>query len=163
MHARNNFDQANTPDPAPPATPDGFAGLPETNRHADRREPQVALRDLPGDITRSTDRIGRQIHRPQLRDPATEDPDRVSPADPLGDHRRRPPRIGRQQLTDPRLGHVDHRPGGLALIPRRPITGDRGPHRVPRNTQHPSDHLEADQRPTVRRGQQGDLAAADAW
>ncbi len=43
------------------------AGLPKTRPATrDRREPQIALRDLPGDITRPPRRIRRQIHRAQL-------------------------------------------------------------------------------------------------
>ena len=35
----------------------------------------------------------------------------IRPTDPLSDHRRRHPRIGRQQLPNPRLHIVDHRRG----------------------------------------------------
>ena len=42
------------------------AGLPEPDRQRDRREPEIALGDLPGHIRRARRRVRRQIHRPQL-------------------------------------------------------------------------------------------------
>ena len=71
--------------------------------------------------------------------PLAERPDRIRPIDPLGDHRRRHPRIRRQQLPNPRFDLIDHRPGRRTLILRRPIRGQRRLHRVPRNPQHPRD------------------------
>lgn len=49
----------------------------------------------------------------------------------LGDHRRRHRRERLQQLPDPRLDLIHDRPRRPALIPRRPIGGQRGSPRVP--------------------------------
>ena len=103
------------------------------------RETKVALRDLTGNIGRARRRIRRQVHRSQLPHPLTECSDRIRPADPLGDHRRRHPRIGRQQLPNPGLGLISHRTRRCPLILRRTIRGQRRLHRVPRNPQHPRD------------------------
>ncbi|EQM22668.1 hypothetical protein GuangZ0019_1046 [Mycobacterium tuberculosis GuangZ0019] len=84
-------------------------------------------------------RIRRQIQRPQLAYSPAERPDRIPPTDPLGDHRRRHPRIGCQQLPDPRLGLICNRALRRTLVLRRPIGGQRRLHRVPRNLQHPRD------------------------
>ncbi len=64
------------------------------------------------------------------------------PPDPLRDHRRRHRRIRRQQFPDPRLRRVGDRSLPRPLILRRPVTGDRCPHRVPRDPHHPGDHLD---------------------
>ena len=56
------------------------ADLPEPDRHRDRREPQVALRDLPGRIARPARRVRRQISRPQLRAPAPSAPSAHGPS-----------------------------------------------------------------------------------
>jgi hypothetical protein len=65
----------------------GGAGLPEPDRQLDGREPEIMLGDLPSQIDRAAGRVRRQIQRPQLGHPARQHPDRVLPADPLGDHR----------------------------------------------------------------------------
>jgi hypothetical protein len=49
------------------------------------------------------------------------------------------PRIRRQQLANPWLGLISHRPSRSTLILRRPLRGQRRLHRVPRNPQHPRD------------------------
>ena len=111
----------------------------ESGRHRHIGKPEIALRDLTGHIRRARRRIRRQIHRPQLAHPLTERADRIRPPDPVGDHRGRHPRIGRQQLPDPRLGLISHRASRSTLILRRTIRGQRRLHRVPRNPQHPRD------------------------
>ncbi len=65
-------------------------------------------------------RIRRQIQRPQLAYSPAERPDRIPPTDPLGDHRRRHPRIGCQQLPDPRLGLICNRALRRTPAHRRP-------------------------------------------
>jgi hypothetical protein len=122
--------------------PLGDAGLPEPDRQLDRREPEIALRDLPGHIRGARCRVRRQIHRAQLGHPATQHPDRPSPADPLRDHRRRHFRPRTQELTDPRLHLVHDRPRTGALIPRRRLGTQRRAHRVPRHPHHPSNRLD---------------------
>ncbi len=119
-----------------------FAGLPEPDRQRDRREPQVALGDLARRIGGARGRVRRQIHRPQLGHPSRQHPDRVGPADPLGDHRRRHRRIHPQQLPDPRLHFVHNGPCWLPLVLRRRLRSQRRPHRVPRDPQHPGDRLD---------------------
>ena len=56
------------------------AGLAEPDRQRDRREPQVALGDLPGHIGRPRRRVRRQIHRPQLAHPVLEHRHRPAPS-----------------------------------------------------------------------------------
>lgn len=56
-------------------------------------------------------------------------------ADPLGDHRRRHRRIGRQQRSNPRLHLVNRRRHRGSLILRRTIGGQRTGHRVSRDAQ----------------------------
>ncbi len=118
------------------------ADLPGPHRHPDRREPQVTLRDLPGHIAGPARRIRRQVDRPQLPDPVLQHRQPSVPPDPLGDHRRRHPRIRRQQLADPRLSRIHDRPPRLAHVLRRPVTTDRRTNRVPRHPQHPGDRLD---------------------
>lgn len=104
---------ANTPSPSlRPAT--AWPCADARTRPAPRcREPKIALHDLTRFITRPPRRVRQQVQRPQLRDPAAERADRVRPAaDPFGDHRRRHPRIRRQQLPDPRLKPIHQRPPG---------------------------------------------------
>ena len=120
----------------------GCAGLAEPDRQLDRREPQIALGDLPGRIGRARSRIRWQIHRPQLGDPRREHPDRAGPADPLGDHRGRHPRIRLQQLPDARLDLINDRTPRWPFIFRRPVRRQRGLDGVLRDAQHPSDHLD---------------------
>ena len=67
--------------------------------------------------------------------PALQHRQRPLPADPLRDHRRRHVRPGRQQLPDPRLSRIGDRPLRRPLVPRRPIRGQRPPHRVPAHPQ----------------------------
>ena len=112
-------------------------GLAEPDRHLDVGKPKVALRYLPGSIRRPARGVRRQIHRPQLRHPATQRTNRIRPADPLRDHRRRHPRKRLEQFPDPRLEPVDHRTRRLPLILGRTATGQRRLHRVPRTTDHP--------------------------
>jgi len=121
-----------------PATASAAASA-RTHRQADRREPQIALSDLPRDITRPRRRIGRHIRRPQLSHPARQRADRTGPPDPLRDHRRRHRRERPQQLTNPRLNRVHSRPCRRPLILRCDITGQRRTHRVPRHPEHPRD------------------------
>ena len=85
---------------------------------------------------------GGRVHRPQLGHPRREHPDRAGPADPLGDHRRRHPRIRLQQLTDPRLDLVDDRTRRRPFIFRRLVRGQRRLHRVLDDPQHPGDRLD---------------------
>ena len=104
-----------------------------------RREPEITLGDLPGRITGPRRRVRRQVGRPQLRDPPAQRPDRIRPPDPLRDHRRRHRRIRLQQLPDPRLERIHHRPRRCPPVLRRPVTGQRRLHRVPRDPQYPGD------------------------
>ena len=86
---------------------------------------------------------GGRYDRPQLARPGPSAPsDRAVPADPLGDHRRRHRRARLQQLPDPRLDRVHHRPRRRPLVPRRPVRGQRRLHRVPRAPHHPRDLLD---------------------
>ena len=57
-------------------------------------------------VVRAAGSGGRYTGRSSAH-PFTERPDRMRPADPLGDHRRRHPRIRLQQLPDPRLDLID--------------------------------------------------------
>ena len=100
-------------------------------RHVRNKRLADALRQLTRRIRCPRRRVRRQIQRPQLRHPARQRPDRMRPADPLADHRRRHRRIHPQQLPDPRLERIRHRPFRLPFVLRRPLTGHRGPHRVP--------------------------------
>jgi hypothetical protein len=115
------------------------AHLTEPGWHRDIGEPEITLRDLPGRIAGPRRRIRWQVNRPQLRDPPAESPDRIRPPDPPRDHRRRHRRIRLQQLPDPRLERIRHRPNWRPLVFRRPVTGQRHLHRVPRDTHHTRD------------------------
>ena len=118
----------------------------ETHRHHDVREPEIALGDLAPLIHRAPRRVRRQIIRPQHRHPTRQRADRIPPVDPLRDHRRRHRRHRPQQLPNPRLIPIHHRPARPALIPRNTLTAQRRPHRVPRHAKHPRDLL--DRNPT---------------
>jgi len=150
-----------------PGQPSGVAGdhrqhrqlrrstlLAEPDRQLDRREPQIALRDVSGLIARARGRIGRQVCRAQLSDPLLEHRDPTGPADPLGDHRRRHPRVELELLADLRLDRVHDRPGRLALVLRRGIRRDRRAHGVPRDAHLAGDRLD---RQTLRPMQPADL------
>ena len=64
----------------------------------------------PAAYARPRRRIRRQVRRPQLRDPPASVRIRIRPPDPLRDHRRRHRRERPQQLPDPRLEPIRHRP-----------------------------------------------------
>jgi hypothetical protein len=78
-------------------------GLPETQRHVDRRKPQITLRQPTRRVAGPRGRIRRDEQRPQPRNPRPQNATRSGPADPLADHRRRHRRKLRQQLPDRRL------------------------------------------------------------
>ena len=84
-------------------------------------------------------RISGQVLRAIRPDSFPEPRDRAGPSDPLGDHRRRHRRIGRQQRPDARLHLADRRRRRSPLILRRTIIGQRTGHRVTRDAQLPCD------------------------
>ena len=133
----------------------GGAGLPKPHRHHNVGEPEVILRDLARDISRPRSRIRRQIGRPQLGDTHLEHRQPTRPADPLRDHRRRHRRKDPQQLTNTRLNLIHDRPDRRPLVLRCIIPGNRGTHRVTRNSQRPRDHLD---RQPLRSMQPADLS-----
>ena len=117
------------------------AGLPEPRRQRDRREPEIALSDLPSQIAGARRRIRRHIDRPQLSHPCAQGADRIPPLQPFGDNRGRHRRAGLQQLPDPRLHRIHNRASRPSPIGRRLVGGQRLLHRVLRTPQHPRDHL----------------------
>jgi hypothetical protein len=102
----------------------------------------MAVTTNPGRIRRARGRIRGQIHRLQLGHPRTEHPNRTRPADPLGDHRRRHPRIGLQQFPDPWLDLINDRTPLCSSIIRPRLASQRRPDRVLRDPQYPGDHLD---------------------
>ena len=111
----------------------GGADLPGPHRQHDVGKPEVELGDLARQVRRARGRVRRQVHRPQLRHPLLEHRHPPIPADPLGDHRGRHPRVLPQQLPDPRLDRIDRRPLRRPLVPRRRLTSQCLLHRVARH------------------------------
>ncbi len=66
------------------------------------REPQVALRGVPGRPRQPVRRVDRPVLGTQPPDVVAEPRDRPGPADPLREHRGRHVRVLLQQLPDPR-------------------------------------------------------------
>ena len=114
-------------------------GLAEPDRQLDVGNQKSHCATSPGGIGRPARRVRRQIHRPQLRHPAAQRINRIRPADPLSNHRRRHPRKRLKQLPDPRLEPIDHRTRPPPLILGRTAAGQRRLHRVPRTADHPGD------------------------
>nr|AAG24941.2 unknown [Frankia sp. Ar15] len=116
--------------------------LPRTHRNHRLREPQITMRELPRLIHHPVHRVDPDILRPDHRQSLLQRRQRIRPADPLRDHRRRHPRPLRQQRPDHRLERIDHRPARRPFVLRRPVRRQRRPHRVPRHTQPSSDLLD---------------------
>src|SRR6266496_791564 len=87
----------------------------------------------------STRRIRPQVDRPQLPHPLLEHRQRVLPAQPLGDHRRRHLRPGHQQLPDARLDPIHDRPTRRPHVPGWPLAGQRPLDGVLGDPHHPRD------------------------
>ena len=119
-----------------------LVGLAMTERDLHGGLPQIELGELPREIDGSLARIGRHEQRAQLGHPITQHPDRVRPADPLGDHRRRHRRELAQQLEHLRLDGVDDRPLRRPLIARRRLRAQCRPHRVAGHPEPADDRLD---------------------
>ncbi len=77
--------------------------LPEPHRQRDGREPEIMLADLTRQIHHAAGWIRRQIHRPRPRHLPAQGTDRIWPADPLRDHRRRQRQKAASPNQAPRL------------------------------------------------------------
>ena len=127
-----------TPSSAPAAA-SAVRVWPNPTGSVDVGEPEVALGDLARPH-RSSATPGPAAGTPA----AAPGPGRANtvidavPADPLGDHRGRHRRERLQQLPDPRLDLVHHRPRRSAQYLGGPSDGQRRLHRVPRDTPSPA-------------------------
>lgn len=106
------------------------------------REPQVALRQLPWDVTRPRRWILWPVLRAQLPHPPLEHRQPPHPADPLRDYCRRHVRRLLEQGTDLRFHLVHDRARRLAHVPRRIDCPQRRADRVPRHPHLPGDRLD---------------------
>ena len=106
---------ARRPSPAPAAAPPA-----RPQRDVDRREPQIALRQLARPILGARGRIRRHEQRPQLRAPGPSAPSATA-SQPIRSAITVAGIVGnsRQQRPDLRLDRVHHRPPRRPLIPRR--------------------------------------------
>lgn len=77
------------------------------DRDPHRREHQIALRLIPGLITDPVRRVLRGVLRPDPSHVLPEPRRRPGPPNPLGEHRRRQPRIVLQQSPDLRFHRLD--------------------------------------------------------
>lgn len=105
------------------------------DRDPHRREHQIALRLIPGLITDPVRRVLRGVLRPDPSHVLPEPRRRPGPPNPLGEHRRRQPRIVLQQSPDLRFHRLDSGLLRRRFILRRINSPDRFRDRVPRNTQ----------------------------
>ena len=119
-----------------------LGGLPVPERDLNIGLPQIELGQLTREVVRPLARIRWHEQRAQLAHPVAQHPDRVRPADPLGDHRRRHRRKLPQQLQHRRFHRVDDRPRRRPLIARRTLSPQRCPHRVARQTEAAGDRLD---------------------
>ena len=121
----------------------GGAGLPEPDRQLDRREPEIALRDLPGHIRGARGRVRRQVDRPQLPHPLAAAPS--SNASSRSAPRSPSPASSETPAATPGSA-APPRPPPTPPAPARylggPSAAQRRPHRVLRTPQHPSDRLD---------------------
>jgi len=107
------------------------------DRHLGLGEPQIALGNLAGLVGHPVDRVDPDVLGPDQREPFPQGRQRVRPADPLGDHRRRHPRPLLQKSPDLRLIGVCDLAPRSPLELRRPVGVQRGPDRVPGHPQPP--------------------------
>ncbi len=122
------------------------------DRDVHRWEPQVALRQLAGQVGRAAGGVRRQVGGPQLAHPFLENGYPALPADPLGDHRGRHRRRGLEELTNLRLEGVDRRALRRPFVDRCPVGRNRPLDRVLRDAQmtgdRPDRHLLGPMEPT---------------
>ncbi len=116
--------------------------LPLPDRDPRLGKPQIALGELAGLVGHPVHRIDTDVLRADTRQQFLQRPFGVRPADPLRDHRRRHLRPLPQKRPDLRLVGIGHLAAPGPLVLRRPVRGQRRPHRVTGHAQPPGDLLD---------------------